>query len=113
MDKLTTFDKACDDFTRACQHAAQWKHAYFGAAYATRVKAAVADLKLAIAVAETHPELADSPPSSPVERRTGERRVKNCGFNHRGDLSRPLDELHSIRVRQLAPDRRAAARGGR
>lgn len=51
------FDAMCDLFTSYASTVANWKHAYFGAAYSTRIKAAIADMKFAIAEAEKHPEI--------------------------------------------------------
>jgi hypothetical protein len=51
------FDDMATRFTKRVRVAADWKQNYFGAAYATRIKQAIADLKLAIAEAEKHPEI--------------------------------------------------------
>lgn len=52
------FDATCDLFTSYASTCAGWKNNYSGAAYATRLKAAIADMKFAIAEAEKHPEIA-------------------------------------------------------
>lgn len=65
------FDKVCSDFSVACRYAADWKHHFFGAAYSTRVKAAIHFLKAAIAVAERNAELA--PLAAPADRGAEER----------------------------------------
>jgi hypothetical protein len=44
-------------FTARVTTAAEWKHSYFGAAYSSRIKAAIAELREAIAEAEAHPEI--------------------------------------------------------
>jgi hypothetical protein len=54
---MTDFDQMTARFTSACRVAELWKHNYFGAAYATRIRAAIADLKAEIAIAEAHPEI--------------------------------------------------------
>jgi hypothetical protein len=58
-DKTVTpdFDATCDLFTAYASTAANWKDAYLGAAYSTRIKAAIADMKFAISEAEKHPEI--------------------------------------------------------
>lgn len=56
-----SFDEATDRFTNACMFAADWRNHFHGAAYASRVKAAIAYLKKQIAEAEQHPELTASP----------------------------------------------------
>jgi hypothetical protein len=53
------FDRMARDFTVAMQKAAAWKDIYFGAAYSTRIRTAIAELKVAIACAEAHPEIGD------------------------------------------------------
>lgn len=52
-----SFDETCEAFTRACVQASDWKQNQFGAAYATRIRKAIAELKTAIAEAEQHPEI--------------------------------------------------------
>lgn len=52
-----TFDDICAMFTFWTEKASTWKYAYHGAAYSTRIKAAIVDLKSAIAECEKHPEL--------------------------------------------------------
>lgn len=52
-----TFDDICEMFTFWTEKAYRWKYAYSGAAYSTRIKAAIVDLKEAIAECEKHPEL--------------------------------------------------------
>ena len=54
---MSDFDRMTEQFTRACLAAADWKHRQFGAAYATRIRAAIADLKAGIAIVEAHPEI--------------------------------------------------------
>ena len=51
------FDAMTAKFTALAIQAAGWKHNYYGAAYATRIRQAVADMKRAIEIAETHPEI--------------------------------------------------------
>lgn len=41
------FDKTSAEFTTAIAYAADWKHNYFGAAYSTRLRQAIGDLRLA------------------------------------------------------------------
>ena len=60
-ERAPDFDAVCARFTQRVAKAANWKHAYFGAAYSTRINAAIFDLKVAIAEAERHPELAPPP----------------------------------------------------
>jgi hypothetical protein len=55
---LAEFDDMCELFTSYAITVADWKHRYAGAAYSTRLKAAIADMKFAIAEAEKHPEIA-------------------------------------------------------
>ena len=50
------FDEMTDKFGAAMRHAADWR-CYFGAAYSTRVKRAIANAKKAIAEAEAHPKI--------------------------------------------------------
>lgn len=47
MDQLD-FDNACAAFTMTMGAVANWKHTYPGAAYSTRLRAAIADAKGAI-----------------------------------------------------------------
>lgn len=47
----------CDRFTDRVRIALYWKNNYFGAAYSTRLKAAIKDLKAAVAEAEECVEL--------------------------------------------------------
>lgn len=56
---MTDFDKMALAFTTRVRRAAEWEHAYFGAAYATRIRAAIKELKEAIEEAERNPEIAD------------------------------------------------------
>lgn len=49
--KQADFDEATAAFTRACIQASHWKD-YFGAAYSSRITAAIADLKEAISKME-------------------------------------------------------------
>jgi hypothetical protein len=49
-----TFDKHAKEFTEIVMRAAAWKEVYYGAAYSTRIKQAVEDLKKAITLAEDH-----------------------------------------------------------
>lgn len=51
------FDAVCDLFTSYARTVANWQLRYYGAAYSTRLKAAIADMKFAIAEAEKHPEI--------------------------------------------------------
>ncbi len=51
------FDSMTARFTRACLRASDWKHHYFGAAYATRIRTAIAELKEEIKIAEEDPEI--------------------------------------------------------
>ena len=51
------FDAMCDLFTSYARTVANWQQYYYGAAYSTRLKAAIADMKFAIAEAEKHPEI--------------------------------------------------------
>ncbi len=39
------YDTACAKFTDAMRRAAEWKHAYFGAAYTTRLVSALQDAR--------------------------------------------------------------------
>lgn len=55
---MTDFDKMADQFTMRLMRAGLWKHNYRGAVYSTRIKAAIRELKEAIAEAEQHPEIA-------------------------------------------------------
>ena len=55
---MNEFDDMAREFTVACQKAAAWKDIYFGAAYSTRIRAAIDDLEKAIAQARQHPEIA-------------------------------------------------------
>lgn len=56
---MTDFDRMAERFTARVREAANWKHNYVGAAYATRIKAAIANLRGAIAEAERNPEIAE------------------------------------------------------
>ena len=51
------FDRVCKQFTFRVERAADWRNTYFGAAYSTRMKAAIKELKEAIAEAEECVEL--------------------------------------------------------
>ncbi len=51
------FDRVCSKFTFRVERAADWKNSYFGAAYSTRLKAAIEELKEAIEEAEQCVEL--------------------------------------------------------
>lgn len=52
-----TFDEMAQEFTARVSEAANWKHSYLGAAYATRIQAAIKNLRQAIEMAERHPEI--------------------------------------------------------
>jgi hypothetical protein len=52
-----SFDKMAAAFTARVRFAAAWAASYPGAAYATRIRAAIADLRTAIAEAEKSPEI--------------------------------------------------------
>jgi hypothetical protein len=52
------FDRMASRFTAHVKRAAEWKHTYFGAAYSTRIREAILELKIAIDEAEKHPEIA-------------------------------------------------------
>jgi hypothetical protein len=84
----------CDLFTSYASTVANWKHAYFGAAYSTRIKAAIADMKFAIAEAEKHPEIG----------------VQRCGVQCRDDV---IEECAKIAdkywAREVATQIRALA----
>jgi hypothetical protein len=56
-DSAQDFDAMCDLFTGHASVVLNWRHSYFGAAYSTRLKAAIAEMKYAIAEAEKHPEI--------------------------------------------------------
>jgi hypothetical protein len=53
-----SFDAMARSFTSKVRSAADWKNHYVGAAYATRIRSAITDLRAAIAEAERHPEIA-------------------------------------------------------
>lgn len=42
---VTPFDQMAASFTADCERAANWKQNYFGAAYSTRIKAAIIELE--------------------------------------------------------------------
>lgn len=52
------FDAMCNQFDARVHRASCWRSTYFGAAYSTRIKQAIQELKDAIAEAERHPEIA-------------------------------------------------------
>jgi hypothetical protein len=54
---MTDFDRMAERFTARLREAVDWKHNYVGAAYATRIRAAIDNLRDAIAEAERHPEI--------------------------------------------------------
>lgn len=54
---MTEFDKMGEELSIRLRFAADWKNNYYGAAYATRIQAAIADVRLALAAAEAHPEI--------------------------------------------------------
>lgn len=58
------FDTMTELFTTRVRHAAEWKHGYFGAAYSSRIRQAVAELKRAIEIAEAHPEIGHVDPET-------------------------------------------------
>jgi len=62
---MTDFDNMANKFTARVRLASEWKHVYFGAAYATRIRSAIAELKSAIAEAEAHPEIGAVAVTSP------------------------------------------------
>jgi DnaJ-domain-containing protein 1 len=47
MSGLTEFDYATKRFDAEIAKVANWKHGYFGAAYSTRLRAAIADARAA------------------------------------------------------------------
>lgn len=53
----TDFDKMAARFTNRIRANVDWKHNYFGAAYATRIRSAIKDLKDTIREAEAHHEI--------------------------------------------------------
>lgn len=55
---MNEFDQMAERFTARVREAADWEHNYVGVAYATRIKAAIANLRDAIAEAERNPEIA-------------------------------------------------------
>lgn len=57
---MTTFDEMTDRFTGRVNRAVHWRDSYPGAAYSTRLEAAIRELREAIAEAEQHPEI-DTP----------------------------------------------------
>jgi hypothetical protein len=57
MPVAPNFDRVAAQFTFRVERAAAWKHSYFGAAYATRLKAAIRELREAIEEAEKCVEL--------------------------------------------------------
>lgn len=60
---MNHFDQMTARFTEACHNATHWKD-YPGAAYATRIKLAIADLKAEIIRAESNPEIGFVTPSA-------------------------------------------------
>lgn len=60
---MNSFDAMTAKFTERVARASQWRHAYYGAAYATRIKEAIKELREAITEAETHPEISGNPSS--------------------------------------------------
>ncbi len=56
-EMMSDFDDVCDLFTAYARTVADWKHCYEGAAYSTRLRAAIADMKFAIEQAERNPEI--------------------------------------------------------
>jgi len=54
---MRTFDEMAEAFTIAAENAACWRTHYPGAAYSTRIRAAIDELRAAIAAAELHPEI--------------------------------------------------------
>lgn len=54
---VDNFDAMAARFTASLRFVADWKHNYLGAAYSTRIKAAIAFLKQEIAEIERHPEI--------------------------------------------------------
>lgn len=53
----TDFDDMAARFTHRIQANVGWRENYFGAAYATRIRSAIKDLKDTIREAEAHPEI--------------------------------------------------------
>lgn len=49
---MNNFDHAVEQFSAHCVRTARWKESYLGAAYSTRIRKAVEDLKKAIKIAE-------------------------------------------------------------
>jgi len=60
----TEFDVMMQRFTSRVRFAADWKDNYFGAAYSTRIKQAISDLKSAIAEAELNREIKPEQPGA-------------------------------------------------
>ena len=54
---MTDFDKMAERFTARVRYAGNWRDNYFGAAYATRIKQAIQELREAIAEAERNEEI--------------------------------------------------------
>lgn len=63
MPAPSDFDAMGRYFSEELRAIAEWKHAYFGAAYSTRIRAAIAHLRQLIAEIESHPEI--GPPKEP------------------------------------------------
>lgn len=57
QEEPVSFDEMAADFTTVVRNASYWKDNYFGAAYSTRIRTAIRELKRAIAIAEAHPEI--------------------------------------------------------
>ena len=65
---MNDFDAMTERFTTGVRRALHWRDVYFGAAYSTRVRQAIADLKATIAEAEAHCEIG---PVEPANRELG------------------------------------------
>lgn len=65
IEPLKAFDDVAARFTERVERAAGWTVNYFGSAWSTRLKQAIAELREAIVEAEQHPEIATRPALSP------------------------------------------------
>ena len=57
---MTAFDTITDEFTRRIGTALNWKENYLGAAYSTRIAAAIEDLEEAIANVKVNSEIREA-----------------------------------------------------
>lgn len=57
-NNMSDFDQMAYEFTLACFLASKWKEVYPGAAYSTRIAAAIATLEVAIERAKENPNIA-------------------------------------------------------